>query len=105
VVECKRDAKEAQGKFHELLFLNFSTEFNNFQPRCNLNLPTSTMAGTAEFLDAIPKWALVVFAVFGFYGVSSKVISYVRLLLSLFVLPGKNVSKTPLLSSAELIRV
>jgi 17beta-estradiol 17-dehydrogenase / very-long-chain 3-oxoacyl-CoA reductase len=38
----------------------------------------------------IPKAALVGFAGIGAFAVASKVISYVQLLLSLFVLPGTN---------------
>jgi len=45
-----------------------------------------------DILDKIPKPVLAGFAGLGFFVLSNKVISYIQLLLSLFVLPGKNVS-------------
>jgi 17beta-estradiol 17-dehydrogenase / very-long-chain 3-oxoacyl-CoA reductase len=43
------------------------------------------------FLDQIPSSVLAAFAGIGALYAGSKIISYVRLLLSLFVLSGKNV--------------
>lgn len=43
-------------------------------------------------MDSIPKPVLLAFAGIGALWLGSKVVSYVQLLLSLFVLPGKNVS-------------
>ena len=43
-------------------------------------------------LSKIPNPLLLVLAAIGFVSASSKIVSYVRLLLSLFVLGGKNVS-------------
>jgi 17beta-estradiol 17-dehydrogenase / very-long-chain 3-oxoacyl-CoA reductase len=45
-------------------------------------------------VDKIPNFAIKAFAAIGFVFLGSKVISYIRLLLSLFVLSGKNVSTT-----------
>lgn len=47
-----------------------------------------------DFLDKVPKPLLAAFAGLGFYLAASYVLSYVRLLLSLFVLSGKNVCPT-----------
>jgi hypothetical protein len=49
---------------------------------------------TLEFttlLDMVPKPAIVIFGVIGLLVVSTKVLRFIQLLLSLFVLPGKNV--------------
>lgn len=43
-------------------------------------------------MDKVPNLAIVFFAAIGFVFIGSKVFSYIRLLLSLFVLSGKNVS-------------
>lgn len=45
----------------------------------------------SALLDKIPKSVLATFGIIGLLFASSKVLSFVRLLLSLFVLPGKNV--------------
>jgi len=48
-----------------------------------------------SLLAYVPKPALAAFAAIGLITVSRKVISYVQLLLSLFVLPGANVCDYP----------
>ncbi len=45
-----------------------------------------------DFMMGAPKWFLVLSAGVGVAVVGSKVLNFVRLWLSLFVLPGKNVS-------------
>lgn len=50
--------------------------------------------------DKVPSVVTLFFAAIGFVSIGSKIISYVQLLLSLFVLSGKNVSSTP--NSLEL---
>lgn len=47
-----------------------------------------------QILAKVPNSVLAAFAGIGFIFISSKVLSYAQLLLSLFVLPGKNVSFT-----------
>lgn len=47
-----------------------------------------------SILAYVPKAATAAFAVIGFIFMADRVISYVRLLLSLFVLKGTNVSLT-----------
>jgi 17beta-estradiol 17-dehydrogenase / very-long-chain 3-oxoacyl-CoA reductase len=51
-----------------------------------------------DFLNKIPKPVLAGFAGLGLLVISSKILSYIRLLLSLFVLSGKNVSSFPSLT-------
>lgn len=53
-----------------------------------------------DFLDKAPKSILGALAGLGLLVVGNKVLSYVRLLLSLFVLSGKNVS-FPLTSQTQ----
>lgn len=48
-----------------------------------------------DFLDKVPKSVLGAFAGLGLLIAGNKVLSYVRLLLSLFVLSGKNVGHYP----------
>jgi 17beta-estradiol 17-dehydrogenase / very-long-chain 3-oxoacyl-CoA reductase len=48
--------------------------------------------GLAAQLDKIPKPALVTFGVIGLLFALKKVLSFLNLFFSLFVLPGKNVS-------------
>jgi len=43
-------------------------------------------------LDKIPKPILTALAAVGFIAISSRVVSYIQLLLSVFVFSGKNVS-------------
>lgn len=45
----------------------------------------------AALLDKIPKPALAIFGIVGLLFVLNKVVLFIRLILSLFVLPGKNV--------------
>jgi len=48
-----------------------------------------------EILDKVPKPLLTAFAAIGFVVIAGKVVSYIQLLLDLFVLPGTNVSTIP----------
>jgi hypothetical protein len=59
----------------------------------NLHITTAKMD---SIIDPIPKSVLTAFAGIGFVFISSKVISYIQLLLSLFALSGKNVSWLPM---------
>jgi len=64
----------------------------DFQQISSCQFSTTTTTTTMDVLDKIPKPVLAGFAGLGLLVVLSKVISYIQLLLSLFVLPGKNVS-------------
>jgi hypothetical protein len=46
----------------------------------------------ANLSDKVPQPALVAFGVIGLYFVSKKVLSFLNIFFSLFVLPGKDVS-------------
>ena len=46
----------------------------------------------ATLLDKVPQPALVAFGAIGLYFVSKKILSFLNIFLSLFVLPGKDVS-------------
>jgi len=45
-------------------------------------------------LDKVPQPALAAFGVIGLYFVSKKVLSFLNIFFSLFVLPGKDVSSS-----------
>ena len=52
-----------------------------------------------DFLDKIPKAVLAGLVGVGFLAIAKPIFSYIRLLLSLFVLSGKNVCSPPYYSS------
>ncbi len=54
-------------------------------------------------LDRVPVPVLAGFAGIGALWLSAKVVSYVRLLLSLFVFSGKNVSPVPSYVFADIL--
>jgi hypothetical protein len=54
--------------------------------------PTAKDISIMDTIDKIPQGALLTFGAIGFLFLAGKVVSYIRLLLSLFMLPGKNVS-------------
>jgi hypothetical protein len=77
------------------------------QPNFNKSrVPVVTLLSSSQptnmdaILDKVPKLLLNSFAAIGFVFLGSKVLSYIQLLLSLFVLSGKNVCgpSTPTIS-------
>jgi hypothetical protein len=61
--------------------------------------PTNTFT-MDSILKSVPNTVLIGLAAVGFVAVSSKVISYIVLLLNLFVLSGTSVSSLPSVSNS-----
>lgn len=78
----------SRGNFTRLAQPNFKSSTNSGLSN-SLCIYSTTISMDA--IDKIPKPVLAGFAALGALFVSNKVLSYVRLLLSLFVLSGKNV--------------
>jgi hypothetical protein len=67
-----------------------TTPYENF---ADDNMESITLQLTT-LLDKVPQPALAAFGVIGLYFVSKKVLSFLNIFFSLFVLPGKDVSSS-----------
>lgn len=90
-----RRPRRVASKLRRGYFLGISTSFQQFSVISNnITIQPRRTEIIMDFLDKFPKPFLAAFAGLGFYLAASYVLSYARLLLSLFVLSGKNVCIT-----------
>ena len=76
---------------------------NRFQQPPKTIVPHFHTMDFNTLLAKVPNSLLVGFAAVGLFAVSSKIVSYIRLLLSLFVLSGKNVRAPTTPMSLQLL--